>query len=114
MEDRGSLLLALSISAHPPTPYLLFVGATAVFFLFAMQVAVVVLGLRVFASEACFTLGSHSSMLKLVVSLRYGEVVGIFTLFNDGLLYRLFRWRAEAAADALVVATRAGQHRRCS
>ena len=34
-----------------------------------VQVVVVVLGLRVFASEACFTLGSHSSMVKLVVSL---------------------------------------------
>ena len=34
-----------------------------------VQVVVVVLGLRVFASEACSTLGSHSSMVKLVVSL---------------------------------------------
>ena len=49
MEDRCSLLLALSISAHPPTPYRLILGATAGFFPFAVQVVVVVLGLRVFA-----------------------------------------------------------------
>ena len=45
-----------------------------------VQVVVVVLGFRVFASEACFTLGSHSSMVKLVVSLSGGGCQHLHTL----------------------------------
>ena len=50
-----------------------------------VQVVVVVLGLRVFASEACFTLGQPQLNGEARRSpVGYGEVVGIFTLFDDG------------------------------
>ena len=49
--------------AHFPTPYLLVLGAIVVFFPFAVQVVVVVMRRRVFASEACFTLSNHCSMV---------------------------------------------------
>ena len=64
-ELRCSLLLAFSFSAHPPTLVLPLCSSRALWWFW---------GHRVFASEASFTLRSHSSMAKLVVPLWVGRL----------------------------------------